>query len=99
MNELEKHIKKMKGIIAVLEQHVAESKTMQAQIEGGLVKPHKTIDIELECIATLKTFVSTIQLQRDTNDAEQLKQLAAAREQLFQKASRLLDRLLEYPKQ
>ena len=84
-------IEQLEGAIAALEVQVAESKPIHAQSEGGLVGNHKTIDIALEYIATMKTFVANLKLQMETNDAERLQALAAANEELCHRATRLLE--------
>lgn len=90
MSALAECIEQLEGAIAALEVQVAESKPMQAQSEGGLLGNHKTIDITLEYIAEMKTFVANLKLLLETNDAERLQELAAANEEVCHRATRLL---------
>ena len=91
MSGLAGYIEQLEGAIAALEVQVAESKPMQAQSEGGLLGTHKTIDIALQYIAEMTTFVANLKLQMETNDAERLQALAAANEEVCHRATRLLE--------
>lgn len=90
MSAVAKCIEQLEGAIAALEVQVAESKPMQAQSEGGLLGNHKTIDIALQYIAEMKTFVANLKLLMETNDAKRLQELVAANEEVCHRATRLL---------
>ena len=81
----------LEGAIAAREVQVAESKPMQGMSEGGLLENHKTIDIALQYIAEMNTFVANLKLQMETNDAERLQALAAKHEEVCHRATRLLE--------
>ena len=84
-------IGQLEGAIAALEVQVAESKPMQANNECGSLGINQTIDIALQYIALMKTFVANLKLQMETNDAERLQALAAANEEVCHRATRLLE--------